>query len=130
MEMPIRERESLMGWIHDTIIGEKKIAQKAPIDRASELMSVMEEATGEMVLPGVRRAEYVWSRAMVAYWMRKKEGFSFMEIGRQMGLHHASIRHYIDKMEDALKYPLLYKDVLPKYEDFANNLYEKEPWKD
>lgn len=119
MEMPLDERANLVKWINDSILRAKSIEIKAPGGRAAELLSVMEEVTGEKILPGVQRARFVWCRAMVAYWMSAYEAVPGIEIGRQMGLNHSTIRHYIMKMQDVFDYPLMYDDILSQWERFT-----------
>lgn len=89
--------------------------------RCELLWGYMEEILGEAIPKKNREPRYVWARAMVANQLIQ-EGFTTTEIGRLFGKTHSSICHLKDKMEDALRYPQYFKDIIPLWEQFQKRI--------
>ena len=85
------------------------------------LTALMEETIGETIPSKSRETRFVWARAMVVYQLRQ-EGFTLMEIGRMMGMHHSSVFHLEGKMKDALMYSFAYRDVIDIWKQFQNRI--------
>ena len=71
--------------------------------RFQVLLKAATEVCGEGILSQSRDFNLVMGRRLIAYQMRK-EGYSFMAIGRRMAKHHASVIHMVQMMEDVINY--------------------------
>lgn len=89
--------------------------------RYDVLIQVMQDILGEEIPREGRKAEWVWARTMAVYQMRQ-EGYTLCDIGKQMGRNHASVIHLLDKMQNALDYPVMYPDVMPIWFNFKVKL--------
>ena len=90
--------------------------------RCAILMGEMREAMGVDSLSTLsRKANDVWGRTMVAYQM-SMEGFTTIEIGRQMMKDHATIIHYRNKMMDVFAYPEGFRDILEIWDKFQKRI--------
>jgi len=94
-------------------------------DRYAILLRIAEQATGHQ-LTDERTRENTDIRTLVATEMRS-EGFTLEEIGIYMRRNHSTVTHYTKMLEDAMKYPKMYADLIQKHESFKQQLkdYDK-----
>ena len=91
-------------------------------DRYAILLRIAENATGHQ-LTSSRTRENTEIRTLIASEMRS-EGFTLYEIGRWMGKDHSTVIHYTKMLEEAVKYPKMYADLIRKQESFKQQLQE------
>lgn len=63
----------------------------------------------------------VWARAMVAYQLIE-EGFSTTYAGKAIGRDHATAIFLHNKVRDALRYPHMYADIIPIWNEFKRTI--------
>lgn len=73
-------------------------------DKAERYCAVMQETTGVDPLESSRRRPVVTARMMVAYALLQ-DGYTLNATGTILGMDHATISHYKDRMGDVLKAP-------------------------
>lgn len=93
--------------------------------RFSLLYKVATEICGNGILTQCRDFKLVMARRMIAYKMRK-EGYSLSSIGRYLLRNHASVKHQVLMMQDAIDFKFQYELAL--WELFNQKVaeYEKE----
>lgn len=120
--LTLEEMVELREYLSDTIIAaSKKWIKKSP-SRCSTLLGEVADIVGEECIPSFSRIPmYVWARTMVAYQMIR-EGYTTLEIGKQMRKDHASVTHMKVKMEDALSLPQAYGDIIEVWTKFQKRI--------
>lgn len=115
--LSLDERVELRDYLSETIIV-SRLGKKKSALRCSTLMAAMATAMG---LPTIsyksREPAHVWGRTMVAYQMIQ-EGYTYCEIGQQLGRNRATITWLKYKMQDALAFPQGYRDILEIWDNF------------
>ena len=119
LDLPVEERVSLISILQASL----RRHPHGNGNRAGELLDIIGDIYGCDIPLRSRKAEYVWARAMVVYQLRQ-EGFTLMEIGRMMGMHHSSVFHLEGKMKDALMYSFAYRDVIDIWKQFQNRIQD------
>lgn len=89
--------------------------------RCSILLGEIGDVIGRKVDYFHRDPMDVWARAMVAYQMTL-EGYSTIEIGRQMMKDHSTVIYLRNKMKDAFEIPNAYRDILQIWNDFQKRI--------
>ena len=109
--LSLKDKVELREYLSDMINSSRRLNQ-SPL-RCSILLGTMAAALGwEHPIPYEgRESHYVWARTMVAYQM-SKEGYTTIEIGRQMMKNRTTIIHLLKKMQDVFAFPQIYEDVL------------------
>jgi hypothetical protein len=121
--LPYLERLNLCSALQESILQERMERRHPRPSRCGVLTALMEETIGETIPSKSRETRFVWARAMVVYQLRQ-EGFTLMEIGRMMGMHHSSVFHLEGKMKDALMYSFAYRDVIDIWKQFQNRIQD------
>ena len=119
--LSLKDKVELREYLSDMIDPSRKLSQ-SPL-RCSILLRTMAAALGwELPIPYEgRESHYVWARTMVAYQM-SKEGYSNIEIGRQMMKNRTTIIHLMKKMQDVFAFPQMYEDVLKMWYKFQKQI--------
>ena len=86
-------------------------------ERYPVLLEQAEYVTNCTLDPESRKAENVFIKSIVAYQLHE-EGYSYSEIGRTIGMSHATIIHYVNKMNDMFSIPQMYTTEITQYEQF------------
>lgn len=86
-------------------------------ERYPVLLEQAEYVTNCTLDPGSRKAENVFIKSIVAYQLHE-EGYTYSEIGRTIGMSHATIIHYVNKMNDMFSIPQMYTTEITQYEQF------------
>ena len=119
--LSLKDKVELREFLSDMIDSSRRLSQ-SPL-RCSMLMGTMAAALGwEHPIPFEgRESHYVWARTMVAYQM-SKEGYTTIEIGRQMMKNRTTIIHLMKKMQDVFAFPQMYEDVLKMWYKFQKQI--------
>ena len=119
-DLSLQDMVELREYLSDIISCKSRI-EKTTL-RCNFLMGEMTDIMGERYISYASRiSSHVWARTMVAYQMIK-EGYSTLEIGRQMMKDHSTIIHLRNKMQDVFALPQLYGDVLEMWNKFKNQI--------
>lgn len=86
-------------------------------ERYPVLLEQAEYVTNCTLDPESRKMENVFIKSIVSYQLHE-EGYSYSEIGRTIGMSHATIIHYVNKMEDMFSLPQMYESEITQYEQF------------
>ena len=118
--LSLKDKVELREYLSDMINSSRR--SQSPL-RCSILLGTMAAALGwEHPIPYEgRESHYVWARTMVAYQM-SKEGYTTIEIGRQMMKNRTTIIHLLKKMQDVFAFPLMYEDVLKMWYKFQKQI--------
>ena len=119
--LSLKDKVELREFLSDMIDSSRRLSQ-SPF-RCSILLGIMAAALGwEHPIPYEgRESHYVWARTMVAYQM-SKEGYTTIEIGRQMMKDRTTIIHLLKKMQDVFAFPQMYEDVLKMWYKFQKQI--------
>ena len=119
--LSLKDKVELREYLSDMIDSSRRLSQ-SPL-RCSMLLGTMAAALGwEKPIPYEgRESHYVWARTMVAYQM-SKEGYTTIEIGRQMMKNRTTIIHLLKKMQDVFAFPQMYEDVLKMWYKFQKQI--------
>ena len=119
--LSFKDKVELREYLSDMINSSRRLS-RSPL-RCSILLGTMAAALGwEHPIPYEgRESHYVWARTMVAYQM-SKEGYTTIEIGRQMMKNHTTIIHLLKKMQDVFAFPHMYEDVLQMWYKFQKQI--------
>ena len=119
--LTLKDKVELREFLSDMIDSSRRLSQ-SPL-RCSILLETMAAALGwEHPIPYEgRESHYVWARTMVAYQM-SKEGYTTIEIGRQMMKNRTTIIHLLKKMQDVFAFPQMYEDVLKMWYNFQKQI--------
>ena len=126
--LSFKDKVELREYLSDMIDSSRRLSQ-SPL-RCSILLGTMADALGwEHHIPYEgRESHYVWARTMVAYQM-SKEGYTTIEIGRQMMKNRTTIIHLLKKIQDVFAFPQMYEDVLKMWYKFQkqieHDIYER-----
>lgn len=121
-DLSLQDMVELRGYLSD-IISCKSRTEKTTL-RCSMLMGEMADILGEGYISYASRIpSHVWARTMVAYQMIK-EGYSTLEIGRQMMKDHSTVTHMKVKMQDALSLPKAYGDIIEIWNKFQKRIQD------
>lgn len=119
--LSLKDKVELREYLSDMINSSRRLSQ-SPL-RCSILLGTMAAALGwEHPIPYEgRESHYVWARTMVAYQM-SKEGYTTIEIGRQMMKNRTTIIHLLKKIQDVFAFPQMYEDVLKMWYKFQKQI--------
>ena len=118
--LPIEERMALCEFLQSSIM--KEMRKERPTGRPAVLKMMMAEILGLDDIPlKSRKAEYTWARNIIAYQLLK-EGMSETEVGDYLGKAHSSIIYMKSRVDDALKYPKQYPDVIYIWKQFKDRI--------
>ena len=121
LSLPYLDRLNLCEELRDTILLERMERRPMHPNRCQFLLEKMEQILGEPVKFDSRVTRFVWARTMVAFQMCK-EGYTTVEIGRQMMKGHSAIIHLRNKMQDVFALPQMYGDVLEMWNKFQKQI--------
>lgn len=91
--------------------------------RFSFLLPIAEEVVGKK-MERRRNTEDVLIRQFIAYKMRD-EGLHVSDIARAMGIHHATVFHYVKQMQTCFDLPVYYARDLEMYHKFEDRINEQ-----
>lgn len=98
-------------------IQEIKFNDHKMVQEANRMNSIIEKVYELMTTYGLalktRRAEIVWKRQAIAWWLRKNTSKSLDEIGRILGLDHATVIYSCRKVDALQKDNLFMMEVSP-----------------
>ena len=119
--LSLKDKVELREFLSDTINSSRRLSQ-SPL-RCSILLGTMAAALGwEHPIPFEgRESHYVWARTMVAYQM-SKEGYTTIEIGRQMMKNRTTIIYLLNKMKDVFALPQMYEKELEMWYKFQKQI--------
>jgi hypothetical protein len=115
LELSLKERTRLINILQDSLVEKEDDGS-----RFSVIYKAATKVCGQGILTGARDFRLVMGRRMIAYQMRK-EGYSYMSIGRHLVRHHASVIHMVKMMEDILHYQ--WDMEMGYWRKFQNELY-------
>lgn len=121
--LTLADKVKLMEHLSDMINSSRR--QRPTPLRCSILMGEMAKVMGkESIGYESRDGDDVWARTMVAYQMLR-EGYSTLEIGRQMVKDHSTITYLKKKMQDVFDLPEAYGDILEIWYNFQKKLQDE-----
>jgi chromosomal replication initiation ATPase DnaA len=118
LELSLKERTRLINILQDSLVEKEDDGS-----RFSVIYKAATKVCGQGILTGARDFRLVMGRRMIAYQMRK-EGYSYMSIGRHLVRHHASVIHMIRQMEDVMEYPKARDLEMGYWHLFEQELYD------
>lgn len=118
LELSLKERTRLINILQDSLVEKEDDGS-----RFSVIYKAATKVCGQGILTGARDFRLVMGRRMIAYQMRK-EGYSYMSIGRHLVRHHASVIHMVKMMEDILHYQ--WDMEMGYWRKFQNELYDTD----
>ena len=86
-------------------------------ERYPVLLEQAEYVTNHTLEPKSRKDEDVFIKSIVAHQLHE-EGYTYSETGRVMKLSHATIIHYVNRVNDMLSLPQMYSTEVSYYEQF------------
>ena len=120
-DMSLQEQVEMREFLSDLIEMRTQGGAKSPF-RGSFLLQKMADVLGKrVILTNSRYPDDVWARTMVAYQMIK-EGYSTLEISKQILKDHSTVTHMKKKMQDALDLPYAYKDIMNIWNNFQKQI--------
>ena len=119
--LSLKDKVELREFLSEMIYSSRRLS-KSPL-RCSILLGTMAAALGwEHPIPYEgRESHYVWAMTMVAYQM-SKEGYTTIEIGRQMMKNRTTIIHLLKKMQDVFAFPQMYENELEMWYKFQKQI--------
>ena len=119
--LSLKDKVELREFLSEMIYSSRRLS-KSPL-RCSILLGTMAAALGwEHPIPYEgRKSHCVWARTMVAYQM-SKEGYTTIEIGRQMMKNRTTIIHLLKKMQDVFAFPQMYENELEMWYKFQKQI--------
>ena len=118
LELSLKERTRLINILQDSLVEKEDDGS-----RFSVIYKAATKVCGQGILTGARDFRLVMGRRMIAYQMRR-EGYSYMSIGRHLVRHHASVIHMVKMMEDILHYQ--WDMEMGYWRKFQNELYDTD----
>lgn len=118
LELSLKERTRLINILQDSLVEKEDDGS-----RFSVIYKAATKVCGQGILTSSRDFKLVMGRRMIAYQMRK-EGYSYMSIGRHLVRHHASVIHMVKMMEDILHYQ--WDMEMGYWRKFQNELYDTD----
>ena len=120
-DLSLEEQVEMREFLSDLIEMRTQGGAKSPF-RGSYLLQKMADVLGKPVIQTRSRfPEDVWARTMVAYQMIR-EGYSTLEISKQLLKDHSTVTHMKKKMQDALDLPYAYKDIMNIWNNFQKQI--------
>ena len=121
--LTLKDKVELREHLSDMINSSRRGGQ-SPL-RCSILLGEMQTAMGwQQPIPyESRESPHVWARTMVAYQMCK-EGYTTVEIGRQMMKDHSTVTHMKVMMQDALSLPKAYGKIIAIWNEFQRRIQD------
>ena len=92
--------------------------------RYTKLLHIAEDVVGAK-MDRTRSYRSVLIRRIVACKMRD-EDFTVMEIGHAMGVHHATVLHYLKQMRDCVDEPIFYARELDLFFKFVEYVRDED----
>lgn len=89
---------------------------------AEEAVEKMNEIVPEDLFSPCRRANIVWARYMVEYYLRML-GYSLNKIGGLFNRDHSTVVHSVKEVKKMLKAPALYREEAKIWSKFQEKLY-------
>ena len=123
IDLPYEDRQRLIHHLVDSL-QVKPVYNTQYCNRASFLRCILENIYGERLTFDNRRKDNVWAKAMIVYQM-VREGYTTIEIGRQIGLKHPAVINLRNKMTDAISLKIAYKDIIDIWKQFQNKLQDE-----
>lgn len=106
----------------------KRILERTPVPTADKryalMLPIAEETVGRR-MSRTRDRDNVTIRRICAYRMME-EGLRISHIAQAMGMHHATVLHYIRQMKDSFDEPIFYAEDIRQYIKFAEAVEEAE----
>lgn len=101
----------------------KQVKDYRPLckDRYPQLVEAAEYVTNSTFVPTSRTASNAFIKCMIAHRLHE-ERYSYSEIGRTIGLSHATVIYYVNKMNDMMSLPKMFESEISEYEAFKSNL--------
>lgn len=119
--LTLKDKVELREYLSDMIKSSRSGGQ-SPLRRSILLGEIATAMGWQQPIPcESRESHHVWARTMVAYQMCK-EGYTTIEIGRQMMKDHSTIIHLRNKMQDVFALPQMYGDVLEMWNKFQKQI--------
>lgn len=119
--LSLKDKVSLRDHLSDMIASSRGGVIHSPL-RCSILLREVASVMCVPCIPIERRdPDFVWARAIVAYQMCR-EGYTTIEIGRQMMKEHSTIIHLRDKMQDVFVMPFAYRDIIETWNEFQKRI--------
>ena len=118
LELSLKERTRLINILQESLVEKEDDGS-----RFSVIYKAATKVCGQGILTGARDFRLVMGRRMIAYQMRR-EGYSYMSIGRHLVRHHASVIHMVKMMEDILHYQ--WDMEMGYWRKFQNELYDTD----
>ena len=119
--LTLKDKVELREYLSDMIASSRGGVMRSPL-RCSILLREVASVMCVPCIPIERRdPDSVWARAIVAYQMCR-EGYTTIEIGRQMMKNHSTIIHLRDKMQDVFEMPFAYRDIIEIWNDFQKRI--------
>lgn len=120
LALPYNERVNLAHLLIDSL-KTRPVFDARYSNRAGELLCILENIIGEKLSFDSQRKNCAWAKTMISYQM-SQEGFTTLEIGRQMSVKHSTIIHHRDTMQSVLSMPYAYKDMINIWKQFTNQI--------
>ena len=119
--LSLKDKVELREYLSDMINSSRRLSQ-SPL-RCSILMGTIAAALGwaKPIPYEGRESHCVWARTMVAYQM-SKEGYTTIEIGRQMMKNRTTIIYLLKKMQDVFAFPQMYENELEMWYKFQKQI--------
>lgn len=124
LSLPYWDRLRICNSLQASIRQERRdrLLGKPSLTRLEVLNVLMEELLGEPVRNS-RDSIFVWARAMIAHQLLS-EGWRVTEVARLMGRSHATIIFHRRKVEDAIRFPAMYRSELALWKEFQKKIRE------
>lgn len=120
LQLPIEERARISQVLNASIV--KEMRMKMPMSRPAALKKMMADILGVDDVPlKCRVSEYTWARNIIAYQL-VKEGMTDAEAGALLGKCRSSVTYMRRRVEEALKYPKQYPDVIYIWKQFQKRI--------
>lgn len=118
LSLPVEDKEKLISILSRSVRGD---VYEAQFQRLMCALGVMSRTFGIDIRKRCRLQEYADLRFVFCYRMRM-EGITYKVIGKMVERDHATVMNSCQRMDDALKYPHAFPELVQKFNQFDKAL--------
>lgn len=118
LSLPVEDKEKLISILSRSVRGD---VYEMQFQRLMCALGVMSRTFGIDIRKRCRLQEYADLRFVFCYRMRM-EGIPYKVIGRMVERDHATVMNSCQRMDDALKYPHAFPELVQKFNQFDKAL--------
>ena len=118
LSLPVEDKEKLISILSRSVRGD---VYETQFQRLMCALDVMSRTFGIDIRKRCRLQEYADLRSVFCYRMRM-EGIPYKVIGKMVERDHSTVMNSCRRMDDALKYPRAFPELVQKFNQFEEAL--------